>query len=72
MDWRYIPYNEKFYPNLQKGRKSEMDTKLLKRKTSSKYKKAPAAFYPDRGISGIVGYALKRIYNFSNEFKTQF
>ena len=62
----YIPYNE----NKVIQNSSKLDWKISKTSESNFpkkpiFQKADAAFYPERGISGFIGFLLKRFYNFS-------
>ena len=65
MDRVYIPYNENFTKTVQSLDYSKLESKEYKRRISSKYRKSDATYYPGRGISGIIGFILKRIYNLS-------
>ena len=69
----YIPYNEIVQNIVQEPEQSvkSNDKKNKSLKTSS-FKKADPTFYPERGVAGIFGFLLKRIYNISIDFKLYF
>ncbi|MFT4535527.1 MAG: glycosyltransferase involved in cell wall biosynthesis [Saprospiraceae bacterium] len=72
MDRLYIPYNENTNKNAQSVDHLALESKEYKRRGSSKYKKADATFYPERGIGGFLGWILKRIYNLSIDLRLYF
>jgi glycosyltransferase involved in cell wall biosynthesis len=69
----YIPYNENF-----QSRSNELESINKKNKHSFKksskhqFQKADANFYPERGITGFLGFLLKRFYNWTIEWKLYF
>jgi len=72
MERRYIPYNENYIEDALKKEKSNLETRISKRPIFMKYQKADATFYPERGISGFIGFVSKRIYNLSIDLKMYF
>lgn len=73
LDRKYIPFNENIQPIREPLKEKK---KVLHKSTFSSstvfYKKADDTFYPERGIAGLVGFALKRLYNLSIDFKLFF
>tara|TARA_B110000046_G_scaffold156802_1_gene167776 strand:- start:14955 stop:16763 length:1809 start_codon:yes stop_codon:yes gene_type:complete len=67
----FVPFNlvdskhkYKGISNTVKIKKNKKTKKILSKKEIEKYKLADDKFYPDRGIYGVLGFLLKRIYNF--------
>lgn len=69
----YIPYNENFF-SLEDALKSK--ARILKKrkpiKTVANYPKADATYYPERGISGFLGFIMKRFYNLCIDLRLYF
>lgn len=63
----YIPYNENFQSLTDQIELNESDiiSQTRKKSITTKYHRADATFYPERGISGFFGFVLKRFYNLS-------
>jgi hypothetical protein len=74
MDRLYIPYNENFqYYNVEKYEsKPVLKNTVRKKQSLITYKKADATYYPDRGLSGFIGFLVKRLYNLSIELRIYF
>lgn len=69
----YIPYNENIIPlNLKKDKTSDSKIPSSTISRNSKYKKADATFYSERGVLGFIGFLIKRFYNFSIDYKLFF
>jgi len=61
---KYIPYNENFYTLEVSNSENKKQILGEKFQVAPNFHKADATFYPKRGISGFVGFLLKRFYNF--------
>ncbi|MDF1695717.1 MAG: glycosyltransferase [Saprospiraceae bacterium] len=71
MDRIHVAYNENFQQN-QVEKQSKLVLKTSKGLSHTKFKKADATFYPERGIGGFFGFLLKRVYNLSIDLKLFF
>ena len=69
----YIPYNENFF-SLEDALQSEarISKKIKPVRTTGNYPKADATYYSDRGISGLLGFVIKRFYNLCIDLRLYF
>jgi glycosyltransferase involved in cell wall biosynthesis len=72
MDRVYIPYNENFTANSPLEKKEKIKNISIKKGRFRKHQKADATYYPERGISGIFGFFLKKIYNLTIDLRLDF
>ena len=68
----YIPYNENMPPLLPASTPITTNKKTAKTFQKVTYQKADATFYPERGVSGLLGFVLKKVYNFSIDTRLYF
>jgi len=72
MDRIFVPRSENIQSDKHVSQKNKLELYSWQKSNSSKHQKADATFYSDRGLSGIVGFVTKKIYNLSIDLKLYF
>lgn len=68
----YVPYNENdFAPKYHSIKGAEFQSKQFK-KPKVVFKKCNITYQPSKSVSGFVGFLIRRLYNFSIDYKFYF
>ena len=68
----YMPYNENDFTSKYHSVKGAQFQSRMYKKSEETFKKCDATYHADRGVSGFIGFLIRRLYNLGIDYKLYF